>query len=135
MATKRKDSNRIVLKKGEYQRTNGTYAFRWTDENGKRHEVYAKDLDDLRAKESEIEIDTTEGLKAEARYTIINEMLVSRFVDKLINIKSYTLKGILPIMMAMLAIELLRVGLVRLLEKTCPSEEESDGEKESSPEE
>ena len=68
-------------------------------------------------------------------YTIINEMLVSRFVDKLINIKSYTLKGILPIMMAMLAIELLRVGLVRLLEKTCPSEEESDGEKESSPEE
>ena len=74
MATKRKDSNRIVLKKGEYQRTNGTYAFRWTDENGKRHEVYAKDLDDLRAKESEIEIDTTEGLKAEARYTIINEM-------------------------------------------------------------
>ena len=74
MATKRKDSNRIVLKKGEYQRTNGTYAFRWTDENGKRHEVYAKDLDDLRAKESEIEIDNTEGLKAEARYTIINEM-------------------------------------------------------------
>ena len=31
MATKRKDSNRIVLKKGEYQRTNGTYAYRWTD--------------------------------------------------------------------------------------------------------
>ena len=74
MATKRKDSNRIVLKKGEYQRSNGTYAYRWTDENGKRHEVYAKCLDDLRAKEAEIDIDSTEGLKAEARYTIINEM-------------------------------------------------------------
>ena len=44
MATKRKDSNRIVLKKGEYQRTNGTYAYRWTDGKGKRHEVYARDL-------------------------------------------------------------------------------------------
>ena len=37
MATKRKDSHRIVLKKGEYQRTNGTYAYRWTDEKGKHH--------------------------------------------------------------------------------------------------
>ena len=74
MATKRKDSHRIVLKKGEYQRTNGTYAYRWTDEKGKRHEVYARDLDDLRAKEKEIDADTNEGLKVEARYVIINEM-------------------------------------------------------------
>lgn len=74
MATKRKDSNRIVLKKGEYQRTNGTYAYRWTDGKGKRHEVYARGLDDLRAKEKEIDADTNEGLKVEARYVIINEM-------------------------------------------------------------
>ena len=74
MATKRKDSNRIVLKKGEYQRTNGTYAYRWTDGKGKRHEVYARDLDDLRAKEKEIDADTNEGIKVEARYVIINEM-------------------------------------------------------------
>ncbi len=74
MATKRKDSNRIVLKKGEYQRTNGTYAYRWTDGKGKRHEVYARNLDDLRAKEKEIDADTNEGLKVEARYVIINEM-------------------------------------------------------------
>ena len=74
MATKRKDSHRIVLKKGEYQRTNGTYAYRWTDEKGKRHEVYARDLDDLRAKEKEIDADTNEGIKVEARYVIINEM-------------------------------------------------------------
>lgn len=74
MATKRKDSNRIVLKKGEYQRTNGTYAYRWTDGKGKRHEIYARNLDDLRAKEKEIDADTNEGLKVEARYVIINEM-------------------------------------------------------------
>ena len=63
-----------VLKKGEYQRTNGTYAYRWTDGKGKRHEVYARDLDDLRAKEKEIDADTNEGIKVEARYVIINEM-------------------------------------------------------------
>ena len=74
MATKRKDNNRIVLKKGEYQRSNGTYAYRWTDDKGKRHEVYAKSLDDLRAKEKEINKDSNEGLKAEARYTIVNEV-------------------------------------------------------------
>ncbi|WP_407384817.1 tyrosine-type recombinase/integrase [Ruminococcus sp.] len=74
MATKRKDSHRIVLKKGEYQRTNGTYAYRWTDGKGKRHEVYARDLDDLRAKEKEIDTDTNEGIKVEARYVIINEL-------------------------------------------------------------
>ena len=62
------------MKKGEYQRTNGTYAYRWTDEKGKRHEVYARDLDDLREKEKEIDADSNEGIKVEARYVIINEM-------------------------------------------------------------
>jgi hypothetical protein len=47
MTTKKKDTNRIVLKKGEYQRKNGTYSYRWTDQKGKHHEVYAKSLDDL----------------------------------------------------------------------------------------
>ncbi len=74
MTTKRKDTNRIVLKKGEYQRTNGTYSYRWTDQKGKRHEVYAKSLDNLRAKEKSITTDSIEGIKAEARYIIVNEM-------------------------------------------------------------
>lgn len=74
MATKRKDTNRIVLKKGECQRKNGTYSYRWTDQKGKRHEVYAKSLDDLRAKEKSITKDSIEGLKDEARYIIVNEM-------------------------------------------------------------
>lgn len=74
MATKRKDTHRIVLKKGEYQRSNGTYAYRWTDQKGRRHEVYAKTLDDLRTKEKEIESDIIDGIKAEARYLIVNEL-------------------------------------------------------------
>ena len=74
MATKRKDTNRIVLKKGEYQRQNGTYAYRWTDKKGKRHTVYAKTLEELRDKEKEIEKDINDGIKAEARYTTVNEL-------------------------------------------------------------
>jgi hypothetical protein len=66
-------------------------------------------------------------------WTIINEVLVSRFVDKLINIKSYTLKGILPIMMAMLAIELFRYGL-KFIFDGCTTHAE-DSEDEADPEE
>ncbi|MCH5296722.1 MAG: site-specific integrase [Ruminococcus sp.] len=74
MATKRKDTNRIVLKKGEYQRKNGTYAYRWSDKKGKRHTVYAKTLEELRDKEKDIEKDRCDGIKAEARYTTVNEL-------------------------------------------------------------
>lgn len=33
--TKRKDKSRVVLKKGESQRKDGTYDYRWTSKNGK----------------------------------------------------------------------------------------------------
>ena len=58
MATKsqkRKDKDRIVLKAGESQRPNGTYDYRWTGPDGKRHAVYAKTLEELREKESQIQ--------------------------------------------------------------------------------
>ena len=42
---KRKD--RIVLRTGEGQRTNGSYGYRWTDKTGKCRRVYAKTLHDL----------------------------------------------------------------------------------------
>lgn len=66
--TKRKDKDRIVLRKGESQRPNGTYDYRWTGKDGKRHVVYAKTLEDLREKEKEIERDKSDGIKAEARF-------------------------------------------------------------------
>lgn len=74
MATKRKDSNRIVLKTGEGQRKNGTYFFRWKTRDGKRHYVYARTLEELREKEKEINKDKSDGIKAEARYTTVNEL-------------------------------------------------------------
>lgn len=72
--TKRKDKDRIVLKKGECQRANGTYHYSWTSQDGKRHFVYAKTLEELREKETQIEIDKFDGIKAEARNVTINEM-------------------------------------------------------------
>lgn len=72
--TKRKDKNRIVLRKGEGQRPNGTYEYRWTDRNGVRHRVYAKTLELLRDKEEEIQRDKRDGIKTEARYVTVNDM-------------------------------------------------------------
>ncbi len=71
---KRKDKSRIVLRTGETQRANGTYDYRWTGKDGKRHSIYARTLDELREKEKEIEKDKLDGIKREARYTTVNEM-------------------------------------------------------------
>ncbi len=42
------DSNRTRLKTGETQRPNGTYAYRWSTPDGKRHSIYAPTLEKLR---------------------------------------------------------------------------------------
>ena len=75
MATiKRKDKARVVLRKGEVQRPDGTYHYCWTDGNGKRHFVYARTLEVLREKEKEIQKDKSDGIKAEARYVTVNDL-------------------------------------------------------------
>lgn len=51
---KRKDSKGRILKKGESQRDNDTYMYRWIDNRGIRKCIYAKSLDELRKKEDEI---------------------------------------------------------------------------------
>lgn len=71
---KRKDKNRIVLRKGESKRKDGNYDYRWTTRDGKRHSVYAKTLEELRAKEEEILRDKCDGIKTEARYVTINDV-------------------------------------------------------------
>ncbi len=52
---RRKDNKGKVLQKGESQRKDGTYMYRWNDLYGKRRTVYAKTINDLREKELEIE--------------------------------------------------------------------------------
>ncbi len=73
-STKRKDKDRIVLRKGECQRPNGSYDYRWTDQFGKRHVIYGKTLEELREKEKEVNRDISDGIKAEKRNTTINEL-------------------------------------------------------------
>lgn len=72
--TKRKDKARVVLRKGESQRKDGKYDFRWTSPDGKRHSIYAVTLEELREKENDIQRDSLEGIKAEARYVTLNDV-------------------------------------------------------------
>ena len=73
-STKRKDSNNLVLRKGESQRPNGGYDFRWTDEEGKRRSIYAKTLEELREAEENVLRDKCEGIKTEVRSMTLNDL-------------------------------------------------------------
>ena len=58
MAQKRlSDKGRQVLRKGEGQRSNGSYYYRWTDQAGERHTIYSKSLTVLREREKELDLD------------------------------------------------------------------------------
>lgn len=54
MSAKRKDKKGRVLRTGESQRKDLTYQYRYQDGTGKRCTVYAPTLEELRAKEEEI---------------------------------------------------------------------------------
>ena len=72
---KRRDKDRIVLKKGEtYREKENRYDYRWTDRDGKRHTVYASTLEELREKEAQIVKDVNDGIKAEARNVTVNDV-------------------------------------------------------------
>ena len=74
MATlRRKDNKGRVLKEGEYQRSNGTYRFRWLDKRHKEHSIYAKTLEELRVEEKKILKDTLDGINANSNLTL-NDM-------------------------------------------------------------
>ena len=75
MAQKRMaEKARQVLRKGEGQRSSGSYYYRWTDHTGERHTIYSKSLTVLREREKELEQDQRDGIKYEARYLTINDM-------------------------------------------------------------
>lgn len=74
MAERRLDSKRKVLRKGESQRADGTYDYRWTSRNGKRYSIYAKTLEELRRKEEQVMRDKSDGIKVEAQNVTINDV-------------------------------------------------------------
>lgn len=74
MANYRRDSRGRRLKRGETERNDGTYMFRVTAKNGKRICIYAKTLEELREKESELERNKADGIRAEAVNMTVNDM-------------------------------------------------------------
>lgn len=54
MAEKRKDDKGRLLEKGESQRKDGSYMYRWNDLEGKRRTIYAPTLNELRNKKLDI---------------------------------------------------------------------------------
>lgn len=70
---RRKDSKNRILKEGEYERSNKTYEFKWTDKIGKRHSIYAKTLEELREKEIDILRDYLNGIKVNGKNLTVND--------------------------------------------------------------
>ena len=70
----RYDSNRVKLRTGEYQKADGHYEYRYTV-FGKKHSIYAKNLETLREKESEIlSLKTNNQAKFDTRTTTLNDV-------------------------------------------------------------
>ena len=90
--SKRFDSKRIKLRKGESQRENGSYDYRWTTRDGKRHSVYAKTLDELREKEKQIIVDDINGMKTDVAHVTVND-LFKLWCDLKRGIKDNTLQN------------------------------------------
>lgn len=71
---KRKDSKNRVLKEGEYQRSNGTYEYKWRDKSGKRHSIYGQTLDELRSKKGSTTRDILNGIQIKTNSLTINDI-------------------------------------------------------------
>lgn len=77
MSTKkgrRLDKDRVTLRKGESQRADGIYDYRWVTPDGKRHAIYASTLEALREKEEQIIVDKRDGIKTEIRLITVNDV-------------------------------------------------------------
>ncbi len=68
------DNRHVRLRTGETQRENGTYVYRWTDADGKRHAVYAPTIEELRAKEEQVVVDRHDGIKADVNHLTVNDV-------------------------------------------------------------
>lgn len=91
MTNKRKDSKGKVLREGESERKDGRYVYRYTDQFGKRHCVYAKNLNELRAMEKEIQTASVNGISPAA-----SKITLSKYAENWLsmrrNVKYSTLR-------------------------------------------
>lgn len=73
---RRKDSKNRVLKEGEYQRSNGTYEYKWRDNRGNRHSISSVTLENLREKELVVLRDTLNGVDLDSRKITVDDLYV-----------------------------------------------------------
>lgn len=71
----RKDNKGRVLRKGESQRKDGTYMYRYQDERKKRCCVYAKTLSDLREKALQIERDRMNNIRISSKNITVQQLV------------------------------------------------------------
>lgn len=100
----RKDNKGRILQKGEYQRSNGTYEYKYTGIDGKTHSVYSHRLVQtdkyingksselcLREMERQIERDYQDGINtAMARKLTLNEYF-DKYIENKVGLKQSTL--------------------------------------------
>ena len=77
---RRKDSKGRVLKKGESERKDGRYQYRYNDAFGARKTVYANGLNELRDLEKRIEKDIGDGIDYSKGQMTVYE-LVERYLS------------------------------------------------------
>ena len=70
----RYDKNHVRLNKGEYQRADGRYCYRWTDLCKNRRAIYARTLDELRRLEKQIQRDRDDGIREDMSYATVNQI-------------------------------------------------------------
>lgn len=92
MPEKRKDSKGRNLRNGESQRSNGTYMYRYIDQNGDKKWCYASTLQELRQREDEIAADMRDGIDPYGGETTVLE-LVERYLEQKVNVRESTKKN------------------------------------------
>ncbi len=90
MAQSRKDSRGYALRSGECQRSDGRYAYSYTDKNRKRHTVYASDLVELRKKEQKIRRDLEDGLDPQRAERITVNQIYDAYIKQKYDLKPTT---------------------------------------------
>lgn len=79
----RKDNKGRVLEKGESQRKDGAYMYRWTDLSKKRQTIYARTLNELRQKELQVtRTEIISGVSWES-----NKITVRELIDRYLSLK------------------------------------------------
>ena len=96
MATKaRKDSRGYALKKGESQRKDGRYVFRYTTIRGEQKAVYAKELSELRKKEVKIRRAIEDGLDPDRAERITLNELFDEYISQKYSLQYLPLYAVL----------------------------------------